>query len=80
MSQVVYASQLEPSSATREARARRQLARQGSILQKSRSRSWSIDNQGGYMIVNANRNFVEAGERFDLALEDVERIAFAANN
>ena len=57
---------------TRENRARRQLARLGYQLRKDRARNYSVDNQGGYMIVNLN-NVLEAGERFDLSLEDVER-------
>lgn len=34
-----------------------------------------IDNYGGYMVVDANTSMIVAGERFDLSLEDMERIA-----
>lgn len=60
---------------TREARARRQLNRQGYTLHKSRVITTTHDNQGGYMIVQSWNNAIEAGERFELSLEDVERFA-----
>jgi len=41
----------------------------GLLLRKSRV-SLSIDNKGGYMIVDFN-NCVVAGEKFDLTLDDV---------
>ena len=58
--------------ARREARARRGLARQGMALKKDRARTWSVDRQGGYMIVDPNSNALLAGEKFDLSLETVE--------
>lgn len=61
------------STKTREARARRQLNRQGYTLHKSRVITTTHDNQGGYMIVQSRNNAIEAGEQFNLALEDVER-------
>jgi len=30
---------------------------------------------GGYMIVNANTTYLEAGEKFNLTIEDLERWA-----
>lgn len=56
----------------REDRARRRLAREGYLLRKDRARSWNVDHQGGYMIVEADRNLIVAGERWNLTLEDVE--------
>jgi len=35
-------------------------------------RSYNADHLGGFMIVDANRNLVAAGSRFDLELDDVE--------
>jgi hypothetical protein len=32
----------------------------------------NLDNHGHYMIVN-ERNFIVAGERFDMTLDDIER-------
>ena len=62
------------SKAAREARVRRALRRRGQYLRKDRARKWAgmdIDHQGGYMIVSEN-NFIVAGARFDLSLEQVE--------
>lgn len=56
----------------REGRARGRLKTQGFILKKSRTRNPKFNDAGGYMIVNLN-NVVEAGEKFDLSLDDVER-------
>lgn len=60
------------TDAAREARARRLARRQGLILYKDRARSRSIDHAGGYMIVDADRNVILAGQRYDLSLEQVE--------
>lgn len=64
----------------RENEARRQLAKQGYTLRKSRSGGVIGENvlandRGGYMIVNSAFNTIEAGERYDMSLEDVERFA-----
>ena len=51
----------------------RHLARkQGYSLQKSRARSYSINNLGRYRIVDPDQNRIVAGERFDLTPTDVE--------
>lgn len=70
---------------TRENRVRRKLARQGCRLHKSRKNGCvyvngvfaglDVDNQGGYMVIDNYTNGIVAGERFDLSLEDVERMA-----
>ncbi len=57
----------------REQRIRRLLDNQGYILRKSRRRGWpTLDDHGQYMIVDAGSNFVAAGWRFDLDLDEVE--------
>jgi len=55
----------------REDRLRRRADRQGLALRKSRARP-SMDNHGGYMIVEAYTTAVVAGQRFDLDLDEVE--------
>lgn len=50
-----------------EARARRAARRVGLIARKSRWRAGSVDNYGGFMLVDPFTNFVEAGARFDLS-------------
>jgi hypothetical protein len=54
-----------------EQRARRAARRVGLIATKSRWRAGSIDNYGGFRLVNEHNNFVEAGVRFELSAEDV---------
>jgi hypothetical protein len=44
---------------------RRLARRQGLVLRKDRSWSWNSDHHGGWMIVDANRNWIVAGEAFD---------------
>lgn len=56
----------------REQAARRKLAKQGYILVKSKCRNTTIDDHGGYRIVDL-RNIIVAGEKFTLTLEDVEK-------
>jgi hypothetical protein len=55
-----------------EARVRRLARRQGYSVHKSRG-SFSINNRGEFMLVDANRNAIELGERFDATLDDIER-------
>jgi hypothetical protein len=69
---------MSTTTTVRESRLRRALARQGMILRKSRSRTWTIDNHQGYMIVDADLNAIIAGSRFDLSLDDVEQFAAGA--
>lgn len=59
----------------REDKVRRQLAAQGFTLRKSRTSTYSVNNQGGYMIVDMQFNRIEAGERYDMSLEEVEAFA-----
>lgn len=55
----------------REDKARKQLAKQGYSLKKSRAQTYTADNQGGYMIVQDG--IIQAGKQFDMTLEDVEK-------
>ena len=57
----------------RENRLRRSAERQGFQIRKSRTKHTNIDDYGGYRIVNSFFNTVEAGERFDLTIDDVEK-------
>lgn len=56
-----------------ENKLRMQLQRSGNLrLTKSRKRI-SIDNKGGYQIIDNNTNAVVDGLRYDLSLKDVEK-------
>lgn len=61
-----------PNDAAKEKRGRRALNKAGYGLRKSHD-PVSIDNLGGYMIVDLRGNYVVAGSRFDMELSDVER-------
>jgi len=54
-----------------ESTVRTRAARQGYALRKSRAR-FSSDNHGEYMLIDAERNFVVLGERFNATLEDIQ--------
>ncbi|MGO9180059.1 MAG: hypothetical protein ACLQBX_18795 [Candidatus Limnocylindrales bacterium] len=41
-------------------------------MHKSRWRLGSIDNCGGFQILDLNRNWIVAGERFNMDLDQVE--------
>lgn len=56
---------------TQEQKLRRALNKCGYSLRKSRKRI-SLDNFGGYMIVDQHINCVVAGSRFDLSAENVQ--------
>ena len=58
------------SNKTLENKVRRDLARYGYSLRKSRSR-YSIDNQGCYMVINAYENRIVLGEHYDVKLEEI---------
>lgn len=55
----------------KESNVRARAARLGYALRKSRARI-SSDNRGEYMLIDAERNFVVLGERFNATLEDVQ--------
>jgi hypothetical protein len=54
-----------------EQRARRAAKRIGLIAKKSRWRAGSIDNRGGFMLIEPYSNGVVCGSRFDLSAQDV---------
>jgi hypothetical protein len=54
-----------------EARARRAAKRVGLMAQKSRWRRDSIDNFGGFRLVDPYLNSVVDGSRFELSAEDI---------
>ena len=54
----------EPS----DSQVRRAAKRVG--LQRKSRRGYNLDNFGGYMLIEPRRNFVIAGERFDLIPND----------
>ena len=60
-----------PSQSALDARARRAARREGLVARKSRWRHGSIDNHGGFMLIDPSMNFVVAGPRFDLTPEEV---------
>ena len=43
----------------------------GWAMRKSRAQL-SLDNHDGFMLVNIDRNWIVAGERFDSQLDDIE--------
>jgi hypothetical protein len=53
-----------------ESTVRARAARQGYALRKSHART-SSDNHGEYMLIDAERNFVVVGERYNATLEDI---------
>jgi hypothetical protein len=55
-----------------DSRLRRLARKKGYSLHRSRWRRDSIDNLGGYMIVDPMLNLCVAGERYDLAPSYVE--------
>lgn len=62
------------SDKVRENYCRRWAKRLGLSLNKSRAKKPSIDNLGGYMLVNLKTNSIEWGEKYNLELAGVEKI------
>jgi hypothetical protein len=54
-----------------EQKARRVAKRAGFVAKKSRWRAHSVDNLGGFQIVDSYFNSVQEGVRFDLTAEEV---------
>lgn len=54
-----------------EARARRLAEKNGYMAVKSTKRTLSVDNGGGFMLVEGATNRVEAGQRFDMSAEQI---------
>jgi hypothetical protein len=61
----------EVSERALEAKARRAAKRAGLIARKSRWRLGSIDNYGGFRLIDLYTNCAVEGVRFDLSAEDV---------
>lgn len=57
----------------RENYLRRMAKRQGLELEKSKAKKWSIENHQGYRVVDPQFNRIEAGEKFNLSLDEVEK-------
>ena len=58
------------SQSSLDARARRSALRVGLLARKSRKRRDSLENQGGFMLIDSC-NCLEAGPQFDMSAEDV---------
>jgi len=54
-----------------EDQARRRAKRIGLIAKKTCRRANSVDNHGGFMLIEPERNIIIAGDRFDLSAEQV---------
>jgi hypothetical protein len=54
-----------------DSRARRAAKRFGLCARKSRWRQGTVDNRGGYMLIDPLTNYVAAGEKLDLTAADV---------
>ena len=67
-------SDMIPIMATaKEQRIRRKARRLGYCISKSRAMI-SLDNLGGYMLIDADSNFVVSGARHDLTLDDLDEM------
>ena len=60
------------TKARRETRVRRLARHNGLALRKSRISTPTIDNHGGYAVVDERLHAFIAGSRFDLSLDEVE--------
>ena len=58
-----------------EARVRSLARRLGYSMRRSRQRANvpNLDNQGQFMLVDADRSRIVLGERFDATLDDIEK-------
>ncbi len=63
---------METDDKARENYCRRWAKRLGLQIRKSRARE-SIDNYGGYMVIEIYKNIIMWGERFELDLDEVEK-------
>ncbi len=60
------------SEKVKENYLRRQADRLGLSIRKSSGKKWSVNNQMGWMIVDAQRNIILQGDHYNLNLEEVE--------
>ena len=63
----------EPFRDAEESRARRAARKVGLVARKSRWRLHTGDNRGGFQIIDPNRNWILAGEKFDKSPDHVVR-------
>jgi hypothetical protein len=54
-----------------ESQARRAARKAGFVARKSRWRKDSIDNQGGFQLIDPSTNGIVDGSRFDMSADDV---------
>jgi hypothetical protein len=66
------------NEAALDSRARRAAKRAGLIVRKWRGRLGTVDNRGGFALINPEYNFIIAGERFNLTAQDVIDICESA--
>jgi hypothetical protein len=62
---------MQTESLYSESQARRAAKRVGLMARKSRWRANSIDNRGGFQIIDPVRNWIVAGEKFNCTADDV---------
>jgi hypothetical protein len=62
----------DESEKSQEKRLRELASQFGYELKKDRPEGRDMNHQGGYMVVNS-QGIAEAGENFELTLDDVER-------
>jgi len=60
-----------------ESAARRAARKVGLVAKRSRWRRNTVDNRGGFMLIEPNRNAMVAGEKFNLGADDVVRFCRA---
>jgi hypothetical protein len=60
-----------PTEKSLQQRARRAARRVGLMAKKSRWRLGTVDNYGGFMLLDPWRNLVRRGERFDMSAQEV---------
>jgi hypothetical protein len=66
------------SEQTLDALARGAARQAGLVARKSRWRANTVDNHGGFRVVDLHNNLIVAGERYDLSANDV--IEFCGGN
>lgn len=64
---------LSVNQKTVESRLRRLAKKSGFCIHKSRARNTSIDDMGGYMVMDTS-GYIHEGHRFQLTLEDIKEI------
>ena len=64
-------SQVDADQSRVDAKLRREAAKQGLRIKRSRWRANSVDNHGGWQIIDVNCNYIVAGQRFDMSDEEV---------